>query len=191
MIDWIKNINKKYPEFWKKYLSTFEEKSNRYISIALETTGLDAEKDLIISIAAISIVNDTIFIGDSFEINILQNHSFLHNSMTSKPTINQFEALEVFINYIENAILIGHRIYFDIEIINEALNKLDCGRLKNEALDIEIMYKKLHDLNDDKSFSLDELTSFYKIPKYELSAPNEAFSIALLFLKLKTKLGIN
>ena len=191
MIDWIKNINKKYPEFWKKYLSTFEEKSNRYISIALETTGLDAEKDLIISIAAISIVNDTIFIGDSFEINILQNHSFLHNSMISKPAINQFEALEVFINYIENAILIGHRIYFDIEILNEALNKLDCGRLKNEALDIEIMYKKLHDLNDDKSFSLDELTSFYKIPKYELSAPNEAFSIALLFLKLKTKLGIN
>ena len=48
MIDWIKNINKKYPEFWKKYLSTFEEKSNRYVSIALETSGLDAEKDLIL-----------------------------------------------------------------------------------------------------------------------------------------------
>ena len=190
MIDWIKNINKKYPEFWKKYLSTFEEKSNRYVSIALETTGLDAEKDLILSIAAISIVNDTIFIGESFEITISQNNRSHHNSLISIPKINQFEALEVFLNFIENAILIGHRIYFDIEIINEALNKMDCGRLKNEALDIEIMYKKLHDLNDDKSFSLDELSSFYKIPKYELSTPNEAFSIALLFLKLKTKLGI-
>ena len=190
MIDWIKNINKKYPEFWKKYLSTFEEKSNRYVSIALETTGLDAEKDLILSIAAISILNDTIFIGESFEITISQNNSSHHNSLISIPKINQFEALEVFLNFIENAILIGHRIYFDIEIINEALNKMDCGRLKNEALDIEIMYKKLNDLNDDKSFSLDELGSFYKIPKYEPSTPNEAFSIALLFLKLKTKLGI-
>ena len=190
MIDWIKNINKKHPEFWKKYLLTFEEKSNRYISLALETTGLNAEKDLILSIAAISIVNDTIFIGESFEINISQNNSFNHNSLISQPKIDQFEALEVFLNFIENAILIGHRIYFDIEIINEALNKMDCGRLKNEALDIEIMYKKLHDLNDDKSFSLDELGSFYKIPKYEPSTPNEAFSIALLFLKLKTKLGI-
>lgn len=190
MIDWIKNINKKYPEFWKKYLSTFEEKSNRYISLALETTGLNAEKDLILSIAAISIVNDTIFVGESFEINISQNNSFHHDSLISKPKIDQFEALELFLNFIKNAILIGHRIYFDIEIINEALNKMDCGRLKNEALDIEIMYKKLHDLNDDKSFSLGELASFYKIPKYEPSTPNEAYSIALLFLKLKTKLGI-
>ena len=190
MIDWIKNINKKYPEFWKKYLSTFEEKSNRYVSMALESTGLDAEKDLILSIAAISIVNDTIFIRESFEINISQNNSSHHNSLISNPKIDQFEALEVFLNFIENAILIGHRIYFDIEIINEALNKMDCGRLKNEALDIEIMYKKLHDLNDDKSFSLGVLASFYKIPKYEPSTPNEAYSIALLFLKLKTKLGI-
>ncbi|WP_395074931.1 exonuclease domain-containing protein [Flavobacterium sp.] len=190
MIGWIKNINKKYPEFWKKYLSTFEEKSNRYVSISLGTTGLDSEKDSILSISAISIVNNTISIGNNFEINISQSDNSEQSSSILTAKKEEIEALELFLNYIENAILIGHRIYFDVEIINNALDKIDCGRLKNEAFDIEIMYKKLHDLNDDKSFSLDELVSFYKIPKAKVSTPDEAFSIALLFLKLKSKLGI-
>ena len=29
MIDWIKNINKDYPEFWKNYLTKFETRPNR------------------------------------------------------------------------------------------------------------------------------------------------------------------
>lgn len=190
MIGWIKNINKKNPEFWKKYVATFEEKSSRYVVISLETTGLNPEKDFILSIAGISIVNDTIFINESFEIDIAKNNNHDGNSLVYTQMNDQTEAFELFLNYIENAVLIGHRIYFDVEIINEALDKIDCGRLKNEALDIEIMHKKLHDLNDDKSFSLKELISYYKIPESKVSTADEAFSIALLFLRLKTKLGI-
>ena len=51
-------------------------------------------------------------------------------------------ALESFINFIENATLVGHRINFDIDMINVALEKMGCGNLKNEALDLEIMHKK-------------------------------------------------
>ena len=98
-------------------------------------------------------------------------------------------AIEEFIKYIGSATLVGHRIHFDIEMINEVLEKMECGKLKNEALDIEIMHQKLYDITN-KSFSLEELKNAYKIPQSERNfALDEAFSIALLFLKLKSKLG--
>ena len=181
MIDWIKHINKPSPDFWKKYVAKFEEKSNRYIAISLESTGLNPKKDTILSYGAVSIINDTILISDSFEVILSENNN---------TEISNDVAVEMFVDFIENAVLIGYHIDFDVQIINEALEKLHCGRLKNEALDIEIMYKKLQEDNDSK-FSLAELITIFKIPKSDrVSASEDAFSIALLFLKLKSRLGL-
>lgn len=197
MIDWLKNINKNYPNFWKNYLTKFEKKSNRYICLSVETTGLNAKKDVILSFGAVAVVNNNIIVGDAFEIAIPQ-YKFLHdNGITndfslesSQPKLAEPEAIEAFIDYIGNATLVGHRVHFDVDIINESLEKLACGRLKNEALDIEIMYKKLHDIND-KNFSLDELSHLFKVAKTErISSSDDAFIIGLLFLKLKSRLGL-
>ena len=68
MLDWIKNINKEYPEFWKKYLSKFEKKSQRYVSLSITSTGTNPEKDVILSFGAVAIEQDSIRIGDSFEV---------------------------------------------------------------------------------------------------------------------------
>ena len=74
-------------------------------------------------------------------------------------------------------------------MINEVLEKMECGKLKNEALDVEIMHQKLLDVSN-KSFSLKEIVNYYKIPLSEKSSVSEeAYSIALLFLKLKSRLG--
>lgn len=197
MLDWLKNINKEYPDFWKEYLSKFDKKSSRYVSISVESSGLNPSKDVILSFGAIAIINDNILIGDTFEVAIPQ-YKYLHdNGITndfllesSQPKLAEPAAIESLIKYIENATLVGHRIHFDVEMINEALDKLACGRLKNEALDIEIMYKKLHDIND-KNFSLDELSHLFKISKTErISTTDDAYTIALLFLKLKSRLGL-
>jgi len=95
-----------------------------------------------------------------------------------------------FLKYIDNAILVGHRIHFDVDMINEALYKMGCSRLKNEALDIEIMHRKLNDITD-KSFSVDQLGKIYKVSKSDRhSSSEDAYTIALLFLKLKLKLNI-
>jgi DNA polymerase-3 subunit epsilon len=75
-------------------------------------------------------------------------------------------------------------------MINAALEKLDCGRLKNEALDIDMMHLKLNDITD-KQFTLDQLSEIYKIPNSERnSSIDDAYKTALLFLKLKSRLGI-
>ncbi len=198
MLDWLKNINKEYPDFWKNYISKFEKKSNRFVVLCTETSGLNPNKDVIISIGAFGISNDTIHIGDNFEAILLQ-YKYLHDNGLSNEFIidskmkklSEPDAIKNFIDYIGNAILVGHHIDFDVEMINTALEKMDCGRLKNEALDVDIMYRKLHDITN-KQFSLDELCDQYKIPKSDRNSSTEdAYKIALLFLKLKSRLGIN
>ena len=175
MFDWIKNINKPSPEFWKNYLEKFEKKSDRYVILRLESVIKLNSKQ--INIACISILNDCIVVKDSLEITVSENETGI-------------VAIENFINYIENATLIGHKIYLEIEILNDILYKMNCGRLKNDVLDIEIMHTKLNEISD-KEFSIQELLQLYKLEKStQHSASDYAFSIALLFLKLKTKLGI-
>jgi DNA polymerase-3 subunit epsilon len=198
MLDWLKNINKEYPEFWKNYLSKFEKKSTRYVVLSTETTGLNPHKDVILSFGAVAVQNNSIVIVDSFEAVLLQ-YIYLHENglsnkfiIESKQTkLGEREAIQAFIEFIGNSVLVGHRIHFDVDIINQALEKMDCGRLKNEALDIEIMHQKLQD-NTDKLFSIDDLCTIYKVKQTDNdSSSEEAYSIALLFLKLKSRLGLN
>ncbi|MFV8326980.1 PolC-type DNA polymerase III [Flavobacterium sp. ZS1P14] len=197
MLDWLKNLNKEYPEFWKTYLAKFDKKSTRFVVLSTETSGLNPVKDVILAIGSFAVVDNGILIGDSFETVLLQ-YKFLHDNGLSNEFIveskmkklGEPEAIQTLIEYIGNAVLVGHHIHFDVEMINMALERLGCGRLKNEALDVDVMYRKLNDINDQQ-FSLDELCDIYKIPKSDRnSASEDAYKIALLFLKLKSRLGI-
>lgn len=197
MLDWLKNINKDYPEFWKAYLSKFEHKSNRFVVLSTETSGLSLSKDVILSMGAFSIINDSILIADSFETVIAQYKFFHDNGISNEFTVEtkmkkmvEPDGINALVDFIGNSVLVGHHIDFDVEIINVALDKLGCGRLKNEALDIDVMHRKLKDINN-KQFSLEELCDIYKIPKSDRNSSSEdAYKIALLFLKLKSRLRL-
>lgn len=197
MLDWLKNINKDYPEFWKSYLSKFEKKPNRFVVLCTQTSGHNPTKDVIFSFGGIAVVDNQMIVEDSYEVIILQ-YKYLHDNDLSNtfiaesllPKMQEQQAVAEFIDYIGNAILVGYRIHYDVELINAALEKIDCGRLKNEALDIEIMFRKWKD--EDGHYTLDQLCTAFKIPKIERSsAAEEAYSMALIFLKLKSRLGIN
>lgn len=197
MLDWLKYINKVYPEFWRTYLSKFDRKSNRYVVISTERTGLNLDKDVILTISAFAVVDDSILIGDSFETILLQ-YKYLHDNklsnvfiIESKMTkLGEADAIKSFIEFIGNSVLVGHQIDFDVEMINAALEKLECGRLKNEALDIDMMHSKLNEITD-KEFTLEQLSEIYKIPQNDRkSSTEDAYKTALLFLKLKSRLGI-
>ncbi len=191
MFDWIKNIGKEVPEFWKTYLTKFDTKTNRFVIICCETSGSNPEKDSILSIAAIAVVNSLIEINDSFEIKINYQTEIIKVSKSAEiKELNPFEAMQEFIEFIGNAKLIGYKINYEIEILNEALSKLYCGKLKNEVFDLEVMHKKYENIVDDE-FNLNELLSIYKIEKTERnSMAVNAFNMALLFLKLKGRLKI-
>lgn len=197
MLDWLKNINKEYPEFWKNYISKFDEKSSRFVVLSTETSGLSPTKDVILSIGAFAVVNDSILIGDSFEAILLQYKFFHDNGLLNEFMVEskmkklpEAEAIQSLIEFIGNSVIVGHHVDFDVEIINQALERMECGRLKNEALDIDVMHRKLLDITDKQS-SLDELSKIYNVPISDRnSAAEDAYKTALLFLKLKSRLGL-
>lgn len=186
MLDWFKNLGKDYPEFWKNYLLQQEIPSVRKVALYIETTGINPKRDKILSIGAISIENNQIMIEHSLEIELDKN-----KIINAKELIyEEAQAIEALINFIGNATLIGHRIHYDIEIINNYLSKLQSGRIKNNFLDIEVMQIRILD-NPSKKYALEELLKYYKIKNPEIhTSGNSAFMIALLFLKMKNKLGL-
>ena len=191
-----KLFHKEYPEFWKKYTESFKTPATKYVVISMETSGLDTEKDVIMSLAATSIVENRIILKDSFEIyikhttplDISLDNEFITVSKVEK--VSEEVAIETLIEYLGNSIFIGHRIDFDIEMLNQMLSRLKLGKLKNEAYDIEAMFNKLSDTND-KKYAMEEMSKFLNISISERnSVADDAYSIAILFLKLKSKLGI-
>lgn len=199
MLDWITNKNKSYPEFWKTYLSKFETKpvTKRFVILTTEKSGLNITKDVIFSIGAIAVVNDGIVINDNFDVVLLQ-YKYLHDNGLSNEFLIESkqiklaepQAIQAFVEYIGDAVLVGTKINFDIDMFNFALDKLNCGRLKNEALDIEIMYNKWKETNY-KSTEIGDLNSLLEYRENDkLSNSEDAYSLALYFLKLKNRLNI-
>lgn len=200
--NWFKKVVKEYPKFWNEYLSCFQNDNNinnkRYVVFDCETTGLKPSKDVILSIGAIVVENDAILIGQNLEIYISQSHFNketveIHGILKygKEEKIVEAEAIIRFLEFIQNAVLVGHHINFDITMINIALERLEVGKLKNQIMDTDAMYRKLKNLQDDQHSSLDELCKLYKIPmKDRHTAHGDAFMTALLFLKLKRRLKI-
>lgn len=197
MFDWIKNINKDYPEFYKRYLQKFEQRGKRFVVISLHTSGNNPEKDVIFSFGALAVVNNVVAIGDQFEV-IIPQYKYLHDHNLSMEFImesqmekrTEAQAVEAFLEYIGNSILVGYRVQLQVDMINQALAHLNCGRLKNEALDLELMHRKFMDISP-RPVSLDEMIKAHKLPELETdNVADEAYIRALLFLKLKNKLQI-
>src|SRR5436190_5041774 len=142
------------------YLSKFDTKSSRFVIVNIETSGDDLKKDVILTISTFAIVEDTILINDSFEAILLQ---YVHNHdngvsnnyiiESNKMKLTEQQAIQQLVEHIQNATIVGLHINFAIEMINMVLEKMHCGKLKNNALDIEIMFQKWKDVHDH-SFSL-------------------------------------
>lgn len=200
-LNWFKKIIKDHPKFWETYTSYFDEnqsKQKRYVVFDCETTGLDHKSDRILSIGAVAIENNQVIVGDFMEVFLQQDvfkaetvliHGIVREGKEEK--IVEAEAVIRFLDFIKDATLVGHHVDFDMEMINQALDRLDVGTLKNQAMDTDVMYQKLKYLPQEQHSSLDELCDVYKIRKSDRhTASGDAFITALLFLKLKKKLEI-
>lgn len=190
------------PQFWKNYLSLFDadgkQASRRYVVFDMETSGLDWKEDVILTIAGIGVTNNAIEVGDFFEVHIRQDkynpqsvalHGVLKEGKHEK--VVEAEAMIQFLNFVKDATLVSHNVNLDVEMINQALRRLDLGRLKNPLMDTNALYQRWKDLPDDNQATLDELCDALKVRKSDRhTASGNAYITAILFLKLKRKLGI-
>ncbi|HEA21199.1 MAG TPA: 3'-5' exonuclease [Pricia antarctica] len=204
---------KHYPEFWSVYQNAFERQQAhdlnaiRFVVFDTETTGLDIEKDRILSIGALSLQNESIAVKQSFEVFLYQHfyhadniaiHGILEEE--SKPRITELEALCLFLNFIENAILVAHHAGFDRAMINQALKRHGLPKLKNKFLDTSTLYKQtLIDsplLQRQEHYALDDLAEKFDITTVDRhTALGDAYITAIAFLnilgKLKGKRGFS
>ena len=199
-LDWIIGTN--VPQFWKNYLTHFEkdetlEAHRRYVVFDMETSGMDWREDVILSIGAIGVNDNAIAIGDFFEVFIKQD-KFSPKSVAFNSVLKdndekyvEAEAMIQFLNFIKDATLVSHNVNLDIEMINQALKRLELGRLKNNIMDTNALYQRWQHHIEDTQVSLDEVCDALKIKKSDrLTASGNAYTTALVFLKLKAKLGI-
>lgn len=197
MLEWL--TGKGDPDFWKEYLEYFDKADSqlptRYVVFDCEKTGPDWKEDSILAIGCIGVSNDTISVTDFFETFLKIDKEYQPNEAVEKlfkvdsASVDESEAIMEFIKFIKNATLVGHSTNLDIEMINQALKKMNLGKLKNEVLDINVMHQRLKNLSEDQHHTLDQLCDLYKVKKNNRhTASGDAYVSALLFLKLRRKL---
>ncbi|MDX1544058.1 MAG: 3'-5' exonuclease [Christiangramia sp.] len=194
------------PEFWQEYAKRFEEKPAedineiRFVVFDTETTGFDFEKDRILSIGAVAVINKTIEVKDNFEVYLDQEkfnpetvkiHGIIQNEKFDK--LSEIEALKKFLEYIQNSVLVAHHARFDLKMVNNALIRHGLPKLKNKVLDTAVLYKSTRIVTNlidrDKVYSLDEIAEVYNIDLTDRhTASGDAYITAIVFMKLLSRL---
>lgn len=194
------------PDFWQKYVKSFEEKlaedinEIRFVVFDTETTGFDFEKDRILSIGAVAVKNKTIEVKDNFEVYLDQEkfnpetvkiHGIIQNEKFDK--LSEIEALKKFLEYIQNSVLVAHHARFDLKMVNNALIRHGLPKLKNKVLDTAVLYKSTRIatnlIDRDKVYSLDEIAEVYNIDLTDRhTASGDAYITAIVFMKLLSRL---
>lgn len=196
-----KTDEENFQKHWLLYFNVFNKKpatlteDANFIVFDTETTGFDFELDRIISIGAICVQKLEIVIASSFEIYIKQErfnagtvefHGIIKNEKIE--TFTETQALEQFLKFIGNAVLVAHHANFDITMINLALKRNGLPKLKNKVIDTAYLYRatriKSNLIDPKKIYSLDEIAENFDIDVSDRhTAAGDAFITAILFLK--------
>lgn len=192
---------KKYPEYWETYRRHFEKKekksldTSRFVVLDTETTGFDYYIDRMLSIGAVSIVGNEIVVADTFEIYLEQSHFdpksvHIHGILqhSKKQKFSEEDAVKQFLTYIEDSVLIAHHAAFDINMINQSLNRMGLPNLKNKVIDTMDLYAgtriKSNFIDKSIQYSLDDIAEAYTINLMDRhTASGDSLIAALIFLK--------
>jgi DNA polymerase-3 subunit epsilon len=191
--------------FWKKEENNLFDESitieeTRFVVLDTETTGFDYENDRILCIGALVLQNGIISIQESFEVYLEQDHydkstaqihGILKAFVIQRPT--ELEALQQFLDFLGDSIIIAHHTVFDVTMINKALERNGLPHLTNKTLDTAYLYKKTliqsHLFERKDHYTLDDLADKFDISKKDRhTALGDAYITAIAFLKIVKKL---
>ncbi len=190
--------------FFKKEDHPFDEsitiENTKFVVLDTETTGFDYENDRILCIGALILQNGIISVQNSFEVYIQQDHydkstaqihGILKAFVIQRPT--ESEALQQFLSFLGDSIIIAHHAIFDVTMINKALERNGLPELTNKRLDTAYLYKKTliksHLFERKDHYTLDDLADKFDISKKDRhTALGDAYITAIAFLKIVKKL---
>ena len=187
----------------KDYLSAFDKTWSddapagevRFVALDTETTGFDSRRDKLITIGAVAIRDGQIELEDSCELLLRIPHnlaSVVVHGITRDATrdgMEESEALEVFLPFLQDGVIVGHHIGHDIQFLNAACERHFGLKLRNRFLDTMDLTLRLKDAgafqNVPEVFSLDALCDFFGVlPHDRHTAGGDAFLTAQIFLRL-------
>jgi len=169
----------------------------RFVVLDSETTGLDARSDRLITIGAVAVQDGDIRLNDSFDamIRIDENTSAVtvHGVTRDQSShgVEEPEALERFLDYLRDGVIVGHHIGHDVAAFDAAYERHWGMRLLNRAMDT--MDLTLHLEQDGafagrppiRRFTLDALCELFGvIPHDRHTASGDAFITAQVLLRL-------
>jgi len=201
-----KRTPKNLPEFWKTYESLFKETQSKkfndllFVVLDTETTGFSFDDDRILSIGAVKIKNESISVQEVFDIYLEQEkfnketvhvHGLLKNGQ--RECISEILALEKFLAYVGDAVIVAHHAGFDMGMLNTALVRHGLPKLKNMVLDTGVIYKKTliksYLVQPKSNYTLDELAEKFSISRKDRhTALGDAYITAVAFLKIISRL---
>lgn len=169
----------------------------RFVALDSETTGLNPLTDRIITIGAVAVEGGDIVLDDSFEalLRIERNTSAVTvHGITREQTrggIDEPEALRLFLDYLQDGVIVGHHIGHDISTLNAAYQRHWGFDLMNRSLDTMDLTLHLErsgafaDREQIREFTLDSLCELFGVvPHDRHTAGGDAFITAQVFLRL-------
>lgn len=169
----------------------------RFVVLDSETTGLNPATDRIITIGAVAVCGGEIVLEDSFSALIQVAHNTeavtVHGVTRdqARQGLSEADALEQFLDYLRDGVIVGHHIGHDVATIDAAMERLWGGRLLNRHLDT--MDVTLHLERDGalaayapvRQFTLDSLCAMFGVTPHDRhTATGDAFITAQVFLRL-------
>ena len=114
----------------------------RFVVLDSETTGLNPRTDRLVTIGAVGVQGHEILLADSFEalIRVAENTSAVTvHGVTRDESLSGLEepeALERFLDYLEDGVIVGRHIGHDVAMIDAAYTR-HCGvQLSNRTVTI-------------------------------------------------------
>ncbi|AKA36122.1 PolC-type DNA polymerase III [Flagellimonas lutaonensis] len=197
-----KKETKEHPEFWKAYTACFESDPPKtleeavFVVLDTETTGMNPKRHKILSIGLLKLQNMQFRVGDSLEVFIKRKnykgqnakvHGILKKEQEKK--ISEKEAIKLLLSYIKNHIIVGHHVMFDVEMINQMLQRKGLPKLKNKVLDTADLYKRTllpsPMVYKKQHYTLDDLAQKFSIPMEDRhTALGDAYITAIAFMEI-------
>src|SRR6185503_18461111 len=169
----------------------------RFIALDSETTGLNPLTDRLITIGAVAVQQGEIVLEDSFEamLQVSRNTAAVAvHGITRDQTsggLEESEALRLFLDYLQDGVIVGHHIGHDISTLNAGYQRHWGFDLLNRSLDTMDLTLHLErsgafaERERIREFTLDSLCDLFGvIPHDRHTAGGDAFITAQVFLRL-------
>jgi DNA polymerase-3 subunit epsilon len=169
----------------------------RFVALDTETTGLDPHRDRIITIGAVAVAAGDIVLGDSFEAMLpieyngaaVTIHGITRDE--AREGMDEKEALSALLDYLGDAVIVGHHIGHDIQMMEQAARRHFGRGVSNRSLDTMDLTLHLEAAGvlparaQGDDFTLDGLCELFRITPHDRhTAGGDAFLTALVFQRL-------